>query len=139
MAKVGIAYSCGWCDGRSVRGSIAVAVALQAVTAMAAVLTGSLSEPVALPQPSTLPTVVPYTAPSPVAAAPTRSPIPLDQLRVTLPRLGIDLPLALGDVQRDVRLGATPENVALLFPTTNVPGVGGNSYIYAHARTTCSC
>lgn len=134
MAKVGIAYSCGRCHRRSVRGLLALTVALAAAVAMVAVVTGSPSEPVALQQPSATPTTVASAPAGPVSAAPTRSPIPLDQLRVSLPRLGIDLPLALGDVQRDVRLGATPEHVALLFPTTRVPGTGGNSYIYAHAR-----
>jgi len=68
------------------------------------------------------------------STAPARTPSAVDQLRISVPRLGIDLPMALGDIQRDVRDGATPENVALLFPTTNVPGTGGNSFIYAHAR-----
>jgi len=80
------------------------------------------------------PAAVASTIPAGTLAAPTRAPIPLDQLRISVPRLGIDLPMALGDVERDVRLGATPENFALLFPTTNVPGTGGNSFIYAHAR-----
>jgi LPXTG-site transpeptidase (sortase) family protein len=94
---------------------------------------------------ATLTAAVPAAPPAPVAASPTDAPVAvpsassrpaivLDQLRITVPRLGIDLPLALGDVQRDVVLGRTPEDVALLFPTTNVPGTGGNSYIYAHAR-----
>ena len=92
--------------------------------------------------PAMMPAVAASTPPPAVATAkslatlavPTRSPIPITQLRITVPRLGIDLPMALGDVERDVRQGATPEDVALLFPTTNVPGTGGNSFIYAHAR-----
>lgn len=74
------------------------------------------------------------TSPSVASTAPPRTPAAVDQLRISVPRLGIDLPMALGDIQRDVRDGATPENVALLYPTTNVPGTGGNSFIYAHAR-----
>lgn len=62
----------------------------------------------------------------------------VEGLRIAVPRLGIDLPLDLGDIDRDVPRpgysGATPEGVALLFPGTSVPGTGGNSYIYAHAR-----
>jgi hypothetical protein len=62
----------------------------------------------------------------------------LEGLRIAIPRLGIDLPLDVGDIGRDVPRpgfsGATPEGVALLFPGTSVPGRGGNSYIYAHAR-----
>jgi sortase (surface protein transpeptidase) len=60
-------------------------------------------------------------------------------LRIEIPRLGIDLPLEPGDASRDVPrtgfAGATPENVALLFPGTSIPGNSGNSYIYAHARS----
>jgi hypothetical protein len=62
----------------------------------------------------------------------------VEGLRIAIPRLGIDLPLDVGDIGRDVPRpgfsGATPEGVALLFPGTSVPGRGGNSYIYAHAR-----
>ena len=65
-------------------------------------------------------------------------PITVAGLRVALPRLGIDLPLEIGDALRDVPradyAGGTPENVALIFPTTRLPGQGGNTYIYAHAR-----
>jgi LPXTG-site transpeptidase (sortase) family protein len=115
----------------------AVAVAAAALLTMA--LFVATSVPADGPAPAraaaVAPTVTsaadPAASPSPV---PPRTPIPLAQLRISVPRLGIDLPLALGDIQRDVQLGETPENVALLFPTTNVPGSGGNSYIYAHAR-----
>jgi len=73
---------------------------------------------------------IPSIDPLPVAA--------LEGLRIAIPRLGIDLPLDVGDIGRDVPRpgfsGATPEGVALLFPGTSVPGTGGNSYIYAHAR-----
>jgi hypothetical protein len=62
----------------------------------------------------------------------------VEGLRIAIPRLGIDLPLDVGDIGRDVPRpgysGATPEGVALLFPGSSVPGAGGNSYIYAHAR-----
>lgn len=138
MAKVRIAYSCAQCDRRSMRLFLPVAAGLVAVIAMIAmvliVLASVPAPPVAaLPSPTPLAAAPTATAVA-TTAPPTRSPLPLDQLRITLPRLGIDLPLALGDIQRDVQLGATPENVALLFPTTNPPGTGGNSYIYAHAR-----
>jgi sortase (surface protein transpeptidase) len=59
-------------------------------------------------------------------------------LRVVIPGLGIDLPLAVGDPERDVPrpgfAGATPEHVALVYPGSRSPGDGGNTYIYAHAR-----
>jgi LPXTG-site transpeptidase (sortase) family protein len=51
-----------------------------------------------------------------------------------MPRLGIDLPLAEGDIERDVVVQQTPENFAFHFPGTAIPGTVGNSYIYAHAR-----
>lgn len=63
----------------------------------------------------------------------------VDGLRIAIPRLGIDLPLDVGDIGRDVPRpdysGATPEGVAWLFPGSNVPGRSGNSYVYAHARS----
>lgn len=65
--------------------------------------------------------------------APTIAPIP-DGYRIAMPRLGIDLPIAEGDVQRDVVIQRTPENFAFHFPGTAIPGTLGNSYIYAHAR-----
>ena len=65
---------------------------------------------------------------------PTIGPIP-DGYRIEVPRLGIDLPIAEGDIERDVIVQKTPENFAFHFPGTALPGTFGNSYIYAHART----
>jgi len=88
--------------------------------------------PVALPSAS--PTASVSSVSSPVLEArPTIGPIP-DGYRVQLPRLGIDLPIAEGDVERDVVVQQTPENFAFHFPGTAIPGTIGNSYIYAHAR-----
>ena len=83
-------------------------------------------------------------APTPVAAsptatpasptpAPTSGPIP-DGYRVQIARLGIDLPIKEGDIERDVVVQQTPEDFAFHFPGTAIPGTFGNSYIYAHAR-----
>jgi LPXTG-site transpeptidase (sortase) family protein len=118
-----------------VRALGAVAIAAAAVLTMALFVTANVPAP-APPVAAAAPTPIVTATPPPAtpSAVPTRTPVPLAQLRITVPRLGIDLPMALGDVQRDVRLGETPENVALLFPTTNLPGTSGNSYIYAHAR-----
>jgi sortase (surface protein transpeptidase) len=59
-------------------------------------------------------------------------------LRIVLPRLGIDLPLDVGDPERDVPrpgfAGATPEHRAFVYPGSRSPGDSGNTYIYAHAR-----
>ena len=88
--------------------------------------------PVALPSAS--PTASESSVSSPVLEArATIGPIP-DGYRVQLPRLGIDLPIAEGDVERDVVVQQTPENFAFHFPGTAIPGTIGNSYIYAHAR-----
>lgn len=79
---------------------------------------------------------LPDTAESPVAASPR--PLDVAGLHVVVPRLDIDLPLQIGDPERDVPRpgfsGATPEHVALVFPGSRDPGDGGNTYIYAHAR-----
>lgn len=78
---------------------------------------------------------------SPAAPEPTAAPLgrPIDGARIVISRLGIDLPLAWGDIGRDVPrddyAGATPERVALVFPGSALPGTGGNTYIYSHART----
>jgi sortase (surface protein transpeptidase) len=83
---------------------------------------------------------VPAAEPTPAAVTPKpiAKPIAIAGSRIAIPRLGIDLPLELGEVARDVPragyAGATPENVALVFPSSRVPGEGGNTYIYAHAR-----
>jgi LPXTG-site transpeptidase (sortase) family protein len=54
--------------------------------------------------------------------------------RVSLPRLGIDLPIAEGDVKRDIDDQRTPESFAFHLPGTALPGQNGNVYLYAHAR-----
>ena len=66
-------------------------------------------------------------------SAPTISPIP-EGYRIRVPRLGIDLPIAEGDLYRDTVQQQTPENFAFHFPGTAIPGTVGNSYLYAHAR-----
>lgn len=68
---------------------------------------------------------------TPTPGAP--SPIP-DGYRVKVPRLGIDLPIREGIVQRDVEQQQTPEDFAFHLPGTVLPGETGNSYLYAHAR-----
>jgi len=88
------------------------------------------------PAPSDSTLLLPETRGSPPPEAPHA--LSVTGLRVALPRLGIDLPLDLGDAARDVPragfAGATPENVALVYPGSRAPGDGGNTYIYAHAR-----
>lgn len=64
-------------------------------------------------------------------AAPTIPP----GYRIRIARLGIDLPIAEGDVERDAVRQETPENFAFHFPGSALPGEGGNTYLYAHARS----
>lgn len=39
-----------------------------------------------------------------------------------------------GDITRDTVDQKTPENFAFHLPTTSIPGLGSNTYIYSHAR-----
>lgn len=83
-------------------------------------------------------TIVPPASVLPVVSAETVQPSrmiqPLASERIVIKRLGIDLPLAEGDMTRDVEQAATPEGAAFHLPGTALPGEVGNSYIYAHAR-----
>jgi len=93
--------------------------------------------PIAVPSPIASATPGPTASAGATSVAPTPAatigPIP-DGYRVLVPRLGIDLPIAEGDVERDVVVQKTPENFAFHFPGTAIPGTLGNSYLYAHAR-----
>ena len=98
--------------------------------------------PVTSPSPS--PSAVAAVTASPLAsptalgpsASPTATPAPTipPGYRIKIARLVIDLPLAEGDIERDTVRQETPDNFAFHFPGTALPGDGGNSYIYAHAR-----
>jgi LPXTG-site transpeptidase (sortase) family protein len=114
-------------------GTVLFAVGIALVAGGGLPRAGSVA-PVALPSASPIASVSAASSPisSPQAPA-TIGPIP-DGYRVQLPRLGIDLPIAEGDVERDVVVQQTPENFAFHFPGTAIPGTIGNSYIYAHAR-----
>lgn len=114
-------------------GTVLFAVGIALVAGGGLPRAGSVA-PVALPSASPIASV--SAASSPISSPPapaTIGPIP-DGYRVQLPRLGIDLPIAEGDVERDVVVQQTPENFAFHFPGTAIPGTIGNSYIYAHAR-----
>ena len=71
---------------------------------------------------------------APIATRDPRMPIPLGY-RIQIPRLGIDLPIAEGDVARDIDQQKTPVGFAFHLPGTSIPGLGSNTYLYAHART----
>jgi len=79
-------------------------------------------------------TTEPISTPGASATRDPRTPIPLGY-RVTIQRLGIDLPIAEGDITRDVDEQKTPEGFAFHLPGTSIPGLGSNTYLYAHART----
>ena len=127
------------------RGIATIAIGLTLGLALSVVLvappatipeTTSSSDVVVSPSPIA-PSVQPTAAPT--QELPTAKPLTIVGSRIAVPRLGIDLPLALGEIARDVPregfAGATPENVAFVFPSSRLPGEGGNTYIYAHART----
>ncbi|HEX9266180.1 MAG TPA: sortase [Candidatus Limnocylindria bacterium] len=109
---------------------LAVGVALVAGGGLPRV--GSVA-PLAVPSAYASATAAPTVSAASPTAVPTIGPIP-EGYRIEMPRLGIDLPIAEGDVERDVVVQKTPENFAFHFPGTAIPGTFGNSYIYAHAR-----
>jgi sortase (surface protein transpeptidase) len=79
-------------------------------------------------------TTEPISTPNASATWDPRTAIPLGY-RVTIQRLGIDLPIAEGDITRDIDEQKTPEGFAFHLPGTSIPGLGSNTYLYAHART----
>lgn len=96
--------------------------------------------PAASSTPSAVAAVTASPPATPTALAPSASPtatptptIPPGH-RIKIARLAIDLPIAEGDIERDTVRQETPDNFAFHFPGTAIPGGGGNSYIYAHAR-----
>lgn len=98
-------------------------------------MTGAPPTAVTSPTPVASRPAPPTVPPSGAAVTPDpRAPIP-DGYRIQIPRLAIDLPIAEGDVVRDIDLQKTPENYAFHLTGTSVPGRGSNSYLYAHART----
>jgi LPXTG-site transpeptidase (sortase) family protein len=112
-------------------GTLLLAIGIALMAGAGLPRAGSVA-PVAVPSPSATVTVVASPAAT-SKVSPTAGPIP-DGYRIQMPRLGIDLPIAEGDLERDVVVQQTPENFAFHFPGTAIPGTVGNSYIYAHAR-----
>jgi len=92
-----------------------------------AVLRQAVAAATTSPVPSS--TAVPPNGPTPTPA-PTIPP----GYRIKIVRLGVDLPIAEGDLDRDMVRQETPENFAFHFPGSGIPGGGGNTYLYAHAR-----
>jgi hypothetical protein len=126
------------------RGIATVAIGTTLGLALSSVLV-SAPDPIAdrsptpdVPAVTALPPLTDPTAAPASAEVTTPRPITIAGSRIAITRLGIDLPLEMGEIARDVPragyAGATPENVAFVFPTSRLPGQGGNTYIYAHAR-----
>ena len=96
-----------------------------------------LATPAASP-PSAISAVTASPLPSPTSLTvnPTATPAPAiaSGYRVKMPRLAIDMRIAEGDLERDTVRLETPKDLAFHLPGTAIPGVGGNSYIYAHTR-----
>ncbi|MDE3193621.1 MAG: sortase [Chloroflexota bacterium] len=111
-----------------------LALVLAACAALLVVYASNAAAPSALP--SIAPSVTPaVAASSPTALAATSTPGPIPPgYRVKVPRLAIDLPIAEGDVQRDIDRQKTPEGYAFHLPGTSIPGTPGNAYLYSHAR-----
>lgn len=89
------------------------------------------------PDRSPVPTLETSAPPTPgITISPTPgAPVPIPEgFRVRMPRLGIDLAIREGIVQRDVDQQQTPEDFAFHLPGTAIPGQLGNTYLYAHAR-----
>jgi LPXTG-site transpeptidase (sortase) family protein len=111
---------------------------IAAVVLGAALLLAQPSSPFAL-APTASPSATPALAANPAETStvrPTATPLPpiLPGYRVQIPRLSIDLGILEGDLARDTIQQQTPENYAFHLPGTAIPGSGGNSYLYAHAR-----
>lgn len=143
----------------SARGSWLV-VALLSVSLLAS-CSGSVQGPVSVDAPTAPPPAFvaspaspsPSTSPTPEPTAtatpePTLEPVVVNVVGVVVPppaapagsgfrieiaRLGINLPIAEGDVPRDVDRAQTPNYYAFHLPGTSMFGAG-NTYIYAHAR-----
>ena len=127
------------------RGAATIAIGLAVGLALSVVVvsppdpvpdTASSADVVVIPS---LPAFTAQPTAEPPREVATRQPVTIAGSRIAVPRLGIDLPLELGEIARDVPregfAGATPENVAFVFPSSRLPGEGGNTFIYAHART----
>ena len=117
---------------------LAAAVALLVASAAFSLVADTPSEGQALAVATALETpseVVSTLAPTdtPAHTEPQGGPI-ASGYRITIPRLGIDLPIEEGDLKRDAEDLRTPENSAFHLPGTALPGQIGNTYLYAHAR-----
>lgn len=107
-----------------------------AVLLGAALLLRAVGDAAAAPSPLPSVTATASAAPTPTTAGSSPTPLPPIPVgyRIQIPRLGIDLEILEGDIERDSVQLQTPENYAFHLPGTALPGSGANSYLYAHAR-----
>lgn len=112
-----------------------VTVMAAGLLALALALAALGSDARAPAPPSTAPTATASAVATPTTAptATETRPIP-DGYRIQIFRLGIDLPIHEGSVERDIDRQETPEHAAFHLPGTAIPGEPGNTYLYAHAR-----
>ena len=94
----------------------------------------AVSSPTPIATGSATPAPTPSATPGPSPTPDPLRPIP-DGYRIRIPRLAIDLPIAEGNIVRDIEQQRTPESYAFHLPGTAIPEQGSNTYLYAHART----
>ena len=110
------------------------ALILAGILLVAGLGSGAPTAPSVAPTPLAIASAAPTTTAVATATRDPRTPIATGY-RVQIPRLGIDLPITEGDVARDIDQQKTPEGFAFHLPGTSIPGLGSNTYLYAHART----
>jgi sortase (surface protein transpeptidase) len=92
------------------------------------------SSPSPTPEAAATATADPTAEPATNVAGAVAPPAPAASgYRIEIARLGINLPIAEGDVPRDIDRAQTPEYFAFHLPGTSMFDAG-NTYIYAHAR-----
>jgi sortase (surface protein transpeptidase) len=119
------------CSGPAERPNAAEAPNIPAPAAVEPASPSPSSTPEPTPTATPDPTQEPATDVAGVVVSPAAA--PASGYRIEIPRLRINLPIAEGDVPRDVDRAQTPENYAFHLPGTSMFGAG-NTYIYAHAR-----
>ena len=105
------------------------AAGVLAVLLGAALLLRSAGDVAAAPSPPPSVTATASAPPAPTTAGSSPTPLPPIPVgyRIQIPRLGIDLEILEGDIERDSVQLQTPENYAFHLPGTAIPAAGGLS------------
>lgn len=132
LLSVGLLAGCSSSVAQPVLANAPTTLALD--TAAPTITASSSPSPTPEPTATTTPdpTQEPVTNVAGVVVPPPAAPA-ASGYRIEIARLGINLPIAEGDVPRDVDRAQTPEYFAFHLPGTSMFGAG-NTYIYAHAR-----